>query len=411
MSKSSSSGRIPELDSVRAIAILLVVGCHYAGFSCLFGGLPSYGWIGVDIFFVLSGFLITSILLELRGTASPLKVFYLRRVLRIFPVYYAMILAVSAISLACHEHMVHFGYYVSRFLYLQSFHDAPGFLHRAWMVLIGLEPHRALLQRGVLPRAEQGVQLGPWANSLGAAWSLSIEEYFYILWAPIVIFLRDRWKVGMAAAAIFAMSVALQYLGFGGLPDYFNFFCRIDTIMAGSMIALFIRWRSGMKPAHQSLADRLLKIAAVCLSAAFLAILLLNRPVLGYELRDSVSFMVLGLPVFSVLLALALGWLVQRRGGSFFLLRILRWKPARYLGTISYSLYLFHVPVYNCLLSGVAALRLSGYPVMLSASIAALLLSILCSALSWKYFETPFLHLKDRWAPTKAGVIAGVAAN
>ncbi len=406
-----SPGRIPELDGIRAVAILLVVGCHYEGFCSLLGGLPSYGWIGVDVFFVLSGFLITSILIELRGATSPLKVFYIRRVLRIFPIYYLMILFVSAISLACREHMVHFGYYVSRFLFLQSFKDAPALFHRAWTALLNMKTPRALLQRSVLPLAEQGAQLGPWANSLSAAWSLSIEEYFYILWAPIVIFLEDRWKVAVAAGLIFGASVTMQYLGFAGEVDYFDFFCRISTIMAGSMLALFLRWRSRMPSPSQRHADTAAKILAGCLTIPFVAILLWNRPLLGHELRDSVSFMVLGLPIFSVLLALALGWIVQRQGGTFFPLRALRWRPVRYLGTISYSLYLFHAPVYFYMLHCATAFRLSGNLVPFAVSVAALSLSITCSALSWKYLETPILNLKNRWAPTEARVMAGVTAG
>ena len=156
-----SPGRIPELDSIRAIAILLVIGCHYAGFCSLLGGLPSYGWIGVDIFFVLSGFLITSILIELRCTRSPIKVFYVRRVLRIFPVYYAMILIVSTASLVRHEHLVHFGYYASRFLFLQSFKNAPGLFQQAWTAILSLKPHHALFQKGIVPKAEMGATLGP----------------------------------------------------------------------------------------------------------------------------------------------------------------------------------------------------------------------------------------------------------
>src|ERR1700686_5813670 len=71
--------RIPELDGVRGIAIILVIGCHYEVFARQFWGLPKFGWIGVDIFFVLSGFLITSVLLNLRGRVDSFRIFYSRR--------------------------------------------------------------------------------------------------------------------------------------------------------------------------------------------------------------------------------------------------------------------------------------------------------------------------------------------
>jgi peptidoglycan/LPS O-acetylase OafA/YrhL len=404
------SGRIPELDSIRAIAIVLVIGCHYAGFSSLLGGLPSCGWIGVDIFFVLSGLLITSILIDLRGRSSSLRVFYMRRALRIWPLYFLMILVLSIASVACHEHLVHAGYYESRFLFLQSFQGTPALFHRAWLVLLNREPHHALFARTALPLAPIGAPLAPWGNALGVAWSLSIEEYFYVLWAPIVLFVQDRRKVGAAALVIFAASVIIQYLGFSGDADYFNFFCHIHSLMAGALMALLLRTRSRMSDASRRRTDRLLTNLAACLTAALLAILFLNSPILKHELRDSSSFMVLGLPICSVLFALALGWIIERRGRSNWLLCALRWRPACYLGTISYSLYLFHVPMYYGVLRCFTVLRLFSDRPEWMASIAALPLSILCSALSWKYFETPILRLKDLWAPTDARVLANATA-
>lgn len=399
MNSRNTQGRISELDSIRALAILLVIGCHYSGFCSLFGGLPSDGWIGVDIFFVLSGFLITSILIDLRSVQSPLRIFYIRRLLRIFPVYYLMVLIVSLLSLVCHEHLVHPGYYASRFLFLQSLRDAPVNFHRAWLTLHHAVSPDKEFARKTLPLIQMGAPLGPWGNSLGVAWSLSVEEYFYVFWAPIVLYLHDRWKVGAVALAIFGMSAAIQYLGCRGLPDYFDFVCRIDTIMAGAMLAMFLRWRRQAEIACRRMADGFLKVLAACLIAAIAVILFANRPLLKHELRDSLSFMAFGLPAFSILLALMIGWVVERRGESSPVLRALRWRPACYLGTISYSLYLFHLPVYYGFLRLAAQFRYAGAGARLTVSVAALLTSVLCSALSWKYFETPILRLKDRWVP------------
>lgn len=406
-----SGGRIPELDGIRAIAILLVIGCHYEGFSSLLWGLPAFGWVGVDIFFVLSGFLITSILVELRGTESPIKVFYIRRVLRIFPIYYLTIFLIAVISLACNEHLIHIRWYVSRFLYLQSIKDAPALFHQVYLRLAGVGPRVSLFHRTALPPVSQGADFGPWANSLSAAWSLSIEEYFYILWAPIVIFLKSRQKVAVAALLIFLLSIAIQYLGFTNQKDYFEFFCRMDTIMAGSMLALFLKLRGKLQVSNQRRADIAASVAGVAAAIVLFAILILDRPVIGHELRDSPSFLVIGMPALSILLALALGCVVLRRSEPLFPLRILRWNPARYLGTISYSLYLFHVPVYYFFLHLGAALQLSGFGVALAVSLASLATSITLSAISWKYFETPILNLKDRWAPTRARVEVVAAAG
>ena len=404
-------GRIPELDGIRAIAILLVIGCHYWGFCRLMWGLPAFGWVGVDIFFVLSGFLITSILIELRRTESPIKTFYVRRVLRIFPIYYLMILLVSVASLAYREHMVHAGWYVSRFLYLQSFRDSPALFREAFQRLAGLKPQMSVLRRQPLPPALPGATVGPWANSLGAAWSLSVEEYFYILWAPIVIFLKSPRKIAAAAAAIFVLSAVVRYLGFGGLDDYLEFFCRVDPIMAGAALALFMKWRGRLQPESQNRWDRSAIALALLLGGLLVGIFIYIHPVVGREVRESPLFTVVGMPALAVLFAIALGWVVLHQSGSSILLRILRLRPVRYLGTISYSLYLFHFPVYCCFIHLAGLIRFSGYFADLSVSVAALALSISLSALSWRYFETPILNLKERWAPTRARVRLETVVN
>src|ERR1035438_8597101 len=95
--------RIKELDGLRAIAILLVLGCHYQGFAPLLYGLPEFGWFGVDIFFVLSGYLITTILLGLRDQPKPYQTFYSRRAIRIFPPYFAALVPVFALGLIFHQ--------------------------------------------------------------------------------------------------------------------------------------------------------------------------------------------------------------------------------------------------------------------------------------------------------------------
>lgn len=109
MKPSSRNGklrRILELDGLRGIAILLVLGCHYPGFAGLFYRLPEFGWLGVDIFFALSGYLITTILLGLRDRSTPYRTFYSRRFIRILPPYIA----------------------ASIVLFFITLHDAPGWL-------------------------------------------------------------------------------------------------------------------------------------------------------------------------------------------------------------------------------------------------------------------------------------------
>ncbi len=411
MNEAHPHGRIPEFDGIRAFAILLVIGCHYSGFSSLLGGLPSDGWIGVEIFFVLSGFLITSILIELRGTKSPIKIFYIRRVLRIFPVYYLTILLIAAISFAYREHIIHFHYLEDRFLFLQSFTDSRNILGRVHWVLKGVFPWPQLFHRSTLPVADQGFPLCPWANSLSVAWSLSIEEYFYVFWAPIVIFLKSFRMLVVAALVIFLSSVAVQTLGSNTWSDYFNFFCRVGTLMAGALLALFIKWRSSKTSINRLRADVVLQASTILAALVLILILLWNIPFLGRELRESCSFRAFGLPALSILFAASLGLIVRHSGGQFFLLRLLRLKPVQYLGTISYSLYLFHIPVYLCFLRLQAVLGISGRFVSFLFSVLSLIIAITISSLSWKYFERPIMSMKDRWAPTEAVVKVAPVTN
>jgi peptidoglycan/LPS O-acetylase OafA/YrhL len=401
---SQPAHRIPELDGARALAILLVIGCHYSGFSAQLGGLPSLGWIGVEIFFVLSGFLITSILIELRGTESAIKVFYVRRILRIFPVYCLTVLLIAAITLAHREHIHYFKWMYQHLLFLQSFNESRNILGRVHRVLSGVFPWPPLFQRSTLPIADQGFRLCPWADSLSVVWSLSIEEYFYVFWAPIVLFVKSYRAVVFAALLVFLSSAAVQYLGSTEWFDYFNFFCRIGSIMAGALLALFLSWRSRSASAIHLRTNVVLKVAAVLATVVLVLILVWNIPFLGRELRDSLAFTALGLPALSILFAASLGLIVRSTGGSFFVLRILRLKPVRYLGTISYALYLFHIPVYLGFLRLQLILGISGPAASVIFSVASFVVAVAVSSLSWKYFERPIMNLKDRWAPTRAAV-------
>jgi peptidoglycan/LPS O-acetylase OafA/YrhL len=199
--------RVKELDGIRAIAILLVIGCHYQGFAGLLSGLPEFGWVGVDIFFVLSGYLITSILLGLKNKKTPYKTFYSRRAIRIFPPY--IIITIVCIAMARLSHrsprlltpsflleQIFFlqAYTQSNWLFIKEFFfhlrwyaaHAPSFLqyaHNLPVGIVGLKP-----------------ALGGPASTF---WSLSIEEYFYLVWAPIVLRCRRSVVVSLVYLSAF----------------------------------------------------------------------------------------------------------------------------------------------------------------------------------------------------------------
>jgi peptidoglycan/LPS O-acetylase OafA/YrhL len=281
---------------------------------------------------------------------------------------------------------------------LQSLVHAPELMNRAYQALFHAGPHPALLLRSPLPPAMDGFPCGPWAYTLGVAWSLSVEEYFYAFWAPVVLLFRKTSAITVSAILIVAGSITVQYLGFSGYTDYFNFPCKMNTVMAGALLALYMQWRRKRSGIRKTL-DRWAVVLGAASFVLFLLVLLWNRPILGRELRDSPSFMVVGVPSISILFFLSIGWVIDRSGGDQHVLRLLRLRPLRQLGTVSYSLYLFHVPVYQAIQLCTGTCGSNRMVLQWTVSIASLIVSIFLALMSWKYIESPILKLKDRWAP------------
>jgi peptidoglycan/LPS O-acetylase OafA/YrhL len=393
-------GRVLEFDGIRGLAILSVIFCHYHAFASSFGGLTSIGWIGVDVFFVLSGFLITSILLDLRGGTSPFKYFYVRRFLRILPVYYGVLAVISAAAALSHEHLLHLGYFINRVFFLQSLLDSPQLLHRCYSVLRGLLPLPALFQKSALPLADQGASLDSWANSLGAAWSLSIEEYFYFLWAPVVLLLRRKSHVLAVAVLLWSASIGIRYIAFSGAHIYFEFLARMDVLMTGAFLAIFFQWRRTASKRGE-LADMVMKCVMYVSATGFALSLWYERPILGRELRDSVSFLIFGLTMLNLFIATSLYLILRNKDGAILVCRFLRLRTLRHLGTISYAVYLMHIPVYYEVMHLAARHFSETRGVDLSASIFSLVLVIILATISWRFLEQPILALKDRFAPAQ----------
>src|SRR5580704_17000760 len=120
-SERAGTSRILELDGLRAIAILLVLGCHYPGYANHLWRIPEFGWIGVDIFFALSGYLITTILLGLRSRPTPYRTFYSRRLIRILPPYLVVTFFLFAVAIV--QHWKRLNLAISQIFFLQAFQD------------------------------------------------------------------------------------------------------------------------------------------------------------------------------------------------------------------------------------------------------------------------------------------------
>jgi peptidoglycan/LPS O-acetylase OafA/YrhL len=360
------------LDGLRAIAILLVIGCHYHAFASVLGGIFKFGWVGVDIFFVLSGFLITSILLRMKGSPNALRLFYTRRFQRILP---PLAIALSLISVGCvlTGDLTFFTptSLIRNVLFLQAFGGYRAF----WSKLVA---HQfASLAAGELPLAAGGLD-GPLSASASVLWSLSIEEYFYLLWAPVVLYLSRR-TVTFSAIAICAIEFFLRWMCFGGRADYFFVLYRFDALIYGALVALSMDTIRRHLPWIRVLLPTILAV-----STAGLAILMLSLgPIVGREIRQSARFMVIGMPLISATVAALVALLALRTGSRGLACRALRLSPMAGLGTVSYTLYLVHVLFYLF----VARVLGNGW----YGALASFVLAVAFAAASWRLVEAPIL--------------------
>src|SRR5580693_7177583 len=207
--------KIPQLDAVRGLAVLLVLLHNTDVYPSLHLGLiADNGWMGVDLFFVLSGFLITGILLDTKQSGRYFENFYARRCLRIWPLYYSALLFMLVIVP----------------LFRPS--EAPaifGARSSPWWA------YPLFLQNFLIPIPTSA------AGLLGVTWSLAVEEQFYLVWPLVVRFCTEAQLRRIATAVIFVSPALRFYLVRHQVNIYSNTFCRLDGLMAGALLAIVIR--------------------------------------------------------------------------------------------------------------------------------------------------------------------------
>src|SRR5580698_8523092 len=207
--------RIPQLDVVRGLAILVVMAHNISPKYPVLHSQQvfSNGWMGVDLFFVLSGFLITGILVDTNRSDGYFKNFYMRRCLRIWPLYYALLF---------------FMFVFVRFVSPSEYLDVVRTASPWWAFPL-------FLQNFLLPVSTNA------AGPLAVTWSLAIEEQFYLFCAPLVRFCSPRALQRLAIAEICISPALRYYLALHHVNLYTNVFCRLDGLMAGALLALLIR--------------------------------------------------------------------------------------------------------------------------------------------------------------------------
>ncbi len=366
---------LPALDGVRGIAILLVIMVHL-GAILRDVGIQRYiefGWIGVDLFFVLSGFLITRILLDTRNDSSYYRRFYIRRGLRIWPLYYVYLI----VSLL----LVH----VLGRVFAHSHSDfgsggPPSITTPLWMYLF-------FVQNLYWP------SLFCSRDAMAVTWSLCIEEHFYLAW-PVCVrtFAIRTLKYGLIALLILSpfMRLGAMFVLRGApystwLQTIIRFTpLHLDAIAAGCLLCLL--W------------ERLCSLTwhFRLFTGAFLFGLAATIFCIAFQQSEIIySFCFSALTImFAGLVGMALnGWLSVVFTNPFL----------RYLGKISYGLYLIHPYVFLFLQSHhlLARLGLSSH-IQIGEWISATLavsISLLIASLSWKFYESRMLALKPKLAP------------
>jgi len=365
----------PALDGIRAVAFLMVFANHYFQ-------LP-WGWMGVDVFFVLSGFLITGILFDTRDLADRVRSFYVRRTLRIVPLYYGLMLGLVAL------------YPIFRWDWSWAWLVWPAYLGNfvRGQHISMLRPQLQTLANGhLLSRAFPRVQL-----NFGHFWSLCVEEQFYLVWPWIVFWVRDRKKLLWVCLACVAVCPLLRVLGGHTLPRFmleqevlyrWTPF-RVDALLLGGSIALA---RRGPSPCSLLMGAR---VAFTVLFGVLLRWLIFDPAAhhtpLGYvypRWRFSLGLTFIDLlAACSIVMALEYGSLTFR----FFNLRPLRW-----LGRISYGAYVFHDILHVEFIRLVLRFHLSEGSTSIAVAGLAFACTLVLAWASFRWFETPFIQLKDR---------------
>lgn len=341
---------IPALDGLRGIAVSLVVfyHCHSKLGDGLLFRVAEFGWMGVNLFFVLSGFLITGIIIDGRQDAHFFRNFYARRALRIWPVY-VLLLLLNYILVPCLlEHNPHHAWQITS--------TAP------WLYFV-------LFVQNLFAVALPG--------AIGPTWSLAIEEQFYLVWAPIGRRLSLR-HLAIILATVFAVSPAIRAWNTGLLTPTHTLI-HLDGLAIGSLIAVLLRMGTFSKPAWRKLG-----LAGIALGIFGVGLMLFR----GTAFAD--TFLALG---FGGMLITAI---VSEPGRSLYARALCAW-PIKSLGTISYGLYMMHILVFVVI--GEFELKMLPYGAWgnLAVVVTRIVLSVGFAALLWVGFEKPILRLKRRF--------------
>lgn len=353
----------------------MVFGAHYLQ-------LP-WGWAGVDVFFVLSGFLITGILFDTRFDTHRVRNFYVRRTLRIFPLYYGLMLLLVLLDPIFrwdwNLHWLVWPAYIGNFA--RGIH--PYIDRSSWQMLCDAQP---------LSLKYPAIQL-----RLGHLWSLCVEEQFYLIWPAVVFLVKDRRKlIAICAFCIIACPLA-RFVAASTLPQFmlsqevlyrWTPF-RIDALLLGGLVALLRR---------SSISPRLIPLAryGFAIMSAILVLWLVLSPAARHKpagYHYPASTFTWGLTFIDVFAACFIVMAINHGSITF---QIFNLRPLRWIGRISYGAYVFHDILHSQFDTIVGKCHLSGHAAEFASATLALVFTLIISWASFQYFERRFIRLKDR---------------
>jgi peptidoglycan/LPS O-acetylase OafA/YrhL len=363
-------GRIPALDAVRGLAILMVTVFRFntdpSHFSYPWSAVFTfcrYGNRGVDLFFVLSGFLITGILYDAKAGPRFFRTFYGRRTLRIFPLYYGVLLLVLVV-------LPRFSPGVES-LYRESI------THQAWLWLYG---SNILIAWN-----------GDWMlTGFNHFWSLAVEEHFYLMW-PLVIYFTTRRQamlvsavciVGAAVLRIVLLQRGVNYIALDTLTP-----CRLDSLAVGSFLALAARSPAGMR----SLVPQ---VCAVAFAAVLALVAIRWYAGHAFTLTFTVVALLCGALIVASVTTDPRSWLG----------RLAQARSLQFCGKYSYGWYVYQGTLEPALNSWFTPYDLGAW--LGSDFVGCLLyigwgalISLGMAMLSWHFYESHFLGLKELFVP------------
>lgn len=338
------------LDGLRAAGVMAVVVFHASL------GWAVNGYAGVDVFFALSGFLITWLLIAERqrtGTIA-LPAFYMRRFLRLVPALTVTLVIVSLLAVASDSPAVVLRGVLASMVYLSN-----------WWMAIGHE----------MPLLEH-------------TWTLAIEEHFYIVW-PIIVLLGWSRNSARRLAAILLGAVLIAVMAMPWAPQIAPVkvtYMRGFSIILGSLLAIAMHYRP--------LGARVVRWLGPAASVSFLALVVIM--LVPVALPGQLMSGIVSVPAWLTLIVIAASVATPQAA----IIRILSWSPLRWIGRRSYGMYLYHFPVLSLFMHNIEL----PFPHAVRMGIA-ILLTLVLTGLSYRFVESPALRLKKRFADDRPGLV------